>query len=161
MNWKTGLGLLSLLLITISLHGQDPVFRLRDLDNKWKEYDDLKGRKLTVIDFWATWCQPCIKSIPLLNGMAEEFAEVGVSFIGVSIDGPRNQSKIQPFAQSIGISYPIIRDVDSELMADLGVTAVPTLIIYDAYGEALYYHEGFRPGDELSIREHIEKHLAD
>ena len=84
-----------------------------------------------------------------------ELEDQGVRFIGVSIDGPRNQSKIKPFVQSIGMSYPVLRDIDSELMSELGVTAVPTLIVFDASGELLYLHEGFRPGDE-----HIVKHLS-
>ena len=92
--------------------------------------------------------------------MANEFADRGVRFIGVSIDGPRNQSKIGPFMQSLGVSYPILRDLNSELMSDLGVTAVPTLLIYDADGEQLYFHEGFRPGDEIMIRQYIEKYVV-
>jgi len=147
-----------LLLFSISW-SQEPVFRLRDLENKWQEYSDLKGTELTVIDFWATWCQPCVRSIPFLNEMAKEFNSRGVTFIGVSIDGTRNQSKIKPFVQSMGVEYPIIRDLDSELMSDLGVTAVPTLLIYDAEGELIFFHEGFRPGDEEIIRDHIEKLL--
>lgn len=138
---------------------QEPDFRLRDIDNQWQEYPDLKGKNLTIIDFWATWCQPCIRSIPLLNEMAQEFEDKGVNFIGVSIDGPRNQSKIKPFLQSMGVEYPVIRDIDSELMSDLGVTAVPTLLIYDSNGDLIFFHEGFRPGDEDVIKNHIEEHL--
>ena len=149
-----------LLLIATALYSQEPYFRLRDLDNQWKEYEDLQGSQLTVIDIWATWCQPCIRAIPILNDMAEEFGERGVNFIGVSIDGPRNQSKITPFIQSMGVTYPILRDVNSELMSELGVSAVPTLLLYDKEGELVYFHEGFRPGDELTIRNHIEEHLA-
>ena len=148
-----------LLLMGTAIRAQEPDFRLRDLDNKWKEYSDLKGNELTIIDFWATWCQPCVRSIPLLNEMAQEFESKGVNFIGVSIDGPRNQSKIQPFWLSMGVKYPVIRDIDSELMSDLGVTAVPTLLMYDSSGELIFYHEGFRPGDEDILRGHIEKHL--
>lgn len=149
-----------LLLFTSILEGQEPQFRLRDLDNKWQEYENLKGSKLTVIDFWATWCQPCVRSIPLLNEIAEDFKARGVSFIGISIDGPRNQSKVKPFIQSMGVTYPIIRDVDSELMSELGVSAVPTLLIYDSGGELVYFHEGFKPGDEQTIRDHISEELS-
>lgn len=148
-----------LMLIVTTIWAQEPDFRLRDLENQWKEYSDLKGSELTIIDFWATWCQPCIRAIPLLNEMAQEFESKGVSFIGVSIDGPRNQSKIKPFLQSMGVEYPIIRDMDSELMSDLGVTAVPTLLMYDSKGDLIFFHEGFRPGDEEIVRSHIEKHL--
>ena len=161
MIMKRG-GALIVLLVTVTiLLGQEPVFRLRDLDNQWKEYEDLKGKQMTVIDFWATWCQPCLRSIPLLNEISEEFTHRGVSFIGVSIDGPRNQSKIKPFARSIGVTYPIVRDLNSELMSELGVTAVPTLMLLDDDGELIYFHEGFRPGDEETIRKQIENHLAD
>ncbi len=153
--------MVALFLIVTILHGQDPVFRLRDLDNQWKEYSDLKGEHLTVIDFWATWCQPCIRSIPLLNEISEDFTQRGVRFIGISIDGPRNQSKIKPFIQSIGVTYPILRDLNSDLMSELGITAVPTLIMLDSEGEVVYYHEGFRPGDEETFRNHIENHLVD
>ena len=142
-----------------ALQAQEPYFRLKDLDNKWKEYGDLKGNSLTVIDFWATWCQPCVRSIPLLDEMAREFSDQGVRFIGVSIDGTRNQSKIAPFVKSLGVSYPILRDVNSELMSELGVTAVPSLLIFDNKGEQLFFHEGFRPGDEEIIRQQIELHL--
>lgn len=148
-----------LLFMGTVIWAQEPDFRLRDLDNQWKEYSDLKGEELTVIDFWATWCQPCIRSIPLLNDLAREFESMGVNFIGVSIDGPRNQSKIQPFIQSMGVEYPVIRDIDSELMSDLSVTAVPTLLMYDSKGDLLFFHEGFRPGDEDIVRSHIEEHL--
>jgi len=155
---RASASVIMLLMVTVTW-SQEPDFRLRDLENKWKEYADLKGAQLTVIDFWATWCQPCVRSIPLLNEMAKEFDSRGVKFIGVSIDGPRNQSKIQPFVRSMGVEYPIIRDIDSELMSDLGVTAVPTLLLYDTEGELIYFHEGFRPGDEELIKDHIEEHL--
>ena len=138
---------------------QEPYFRLKDISNQWKEYGDLKGSNLTVIDFWATWCQPCVQSIPHLNEMASQYADQGVAFIGVSIDGPRNQSKIAPFIQSMGVSYPILRDINSELMSELNVTAVPTLLIYDSSGELVHMHEGFRPGDEMGIDQAIESFL--
>ena len=141
------------------MYAQEPHFRLKDLSNQWKEYDDLRGSSLTVIDFWATWCQPCVQSIPHLNTMSAQYAERGVAFIGVSIDGPRNQSKIGPFVKSMGVSYPILRDINSELMSELNVSAVPTLLIYDSSGELVNIHEGFRPGDELIVSEMIESAL--
>ncbi len=132
---------------------------MRDLDNQWVEYSELKGEELTVLDFWATWCQPCVRSLPLLKDLYEEYTDRGVSFIGVSIDGPRNQAKVKPFIESLGITYPIIRDLDSELMSDLGVTAVPTMLIYNHEGEMLFFHEGFLPGDEVVLKEFIDQQL--
>ena len=153
------IGAILLALLVNGMKAQEPYFRLKDLSNQWKEYGDLKGEKLTVVDFWATWCQPCVQSIPHLNEMASLYADRGVGFIGVSIDGPRNQSKVAPFIKSMGVTYPIIRDINSELMSELNVTAVPTLLIYDSSGELVHIHEGFRPGDELAIGEAIESFL--
>jgi len=143
----------------LSIYAQEPDFRLRDLDNQWTEYPDVKGTRITVIDFWATWCQPCVRSIPALIELSEELKNEGVNFVGISVDGTRNQSKIKPFVHSMGITYPVLRDLNSELMSDLGVSAIPTLIVYDSEGNRIYLHEGFRPGDETIIREEILAHL--
>ena len=157
---KGSITLTILVLSAISLLSKEPIFRLRDLDQQWIEFKDVKGEQLTVIDFWATWCQPCIRSIPLLNEISKEYSDRGVRFIGVSIDGPRNQSKIKPFVQSLGVTYPILRDVNSEMMSDLNVTAVPSMLVFSANGDQLYFHEGFRPGDEKIIRNHLEEFLS-
>jgi thiol-disulfide isomerase/thioredoxin len=153
------IGVFLLALLINGMNAQEPYFRLKDLSNQWQEYDDLKGESLTVVDFWATWCQPCVQSIPYLNEMASRYSDRGVGFIGVSVDGPRNQSKVAPFIKSMGVTYPILRDINSELMSELNVTAVPTLLIYDSSGDLVHIHVGYRPGDELAIGEAIESFL--
>lgn len=153
------LGILVLLTGVINVYSQEPFFQLQDLENEWKEYEDVKGEKLTVIDFWATWCQPCVRSLPELIKISDEFKAEGVNLVGISIDGPRNQSKILPFVKSMGVNYSILRDVNSEVMMEMNVTSVPTLMIFDSKGEIVYSHEGFLPGDEVLIREEIRKNL--
>ncbi len=157
------MGKYSMLLLFMLLHGamyaQEPYFELRDLDNELKTYSELKGEQLTVIDFWATWSQPCLRSIPELNAIYNEFSARGVSFIGISIDSPRNQSKLKPFIQSMGVDYPILRDVNSEIMSEMNVFSVPTLLIISRQGEVVFFHEGYRPGDEILIRRKIEENL--
>ena len=58
-------------------------------------------------------------------------------------------------------AYPVLLDVNSDVMSDLMVTAVPTLLIVDPAGSIVYRHEGFNAGDEEVIREEINKLLAD
>jgi len=151
--------LFPVILLQGKLHAQEPFFELQDLDNEWTTFADVKGEHLTVIDFWATWCQPCLRSLPELNSLYNEFKNKGVNFVGISIDGPRNQSKLKPFVQSMGIDYAILRDVNSEIMSEMGVTTVPTLLILDKEGEIVFYHEGYRPGDEKYIRMNIEENF--
>lgn len=138
-----------------------PNFRLKNLDNRTVSFNSLKGEQFTVIDFWATWCKPCVKSIPKLVEISNEFEDQGVQFIGISIDGPRNLAKVKPFARSLGMTYPVLLDVNSEVMAKLSVRAVPTLLIVNADNEIVYVHEGYKAGEETEIREEILKLLSE
>ena len=134
-------------------------FKLKNLDNRTVSYQDLKGENLTVIDFWATWCKPCLKSMPKLVEMNDEFKEQGVKFIGVSVDGPRNLNKVKPFAKSLGINYPVLLDTDNSVMGRLSVRAVPTLLVVNSEDESVYFHEGYGPGEDKVIREEILNQL--
>lgn len=138
---------------------QLPEIEVKNLNQDWVSLNDLSGEKLTVIDFWATWCKPCVTGIPKLNVIYEEFSKQGVEFVGINIDGPRNQSKVKPFVHSLGIKYSIVLDPDQELVDDFNVTAFPTLIVIDEKGKQVFIHEGFLPGDEKKIKDEITKLL--
>ncbi len=134
-------------------------FRLKNIDNRTTSYNEVKGETLTIIDFWATWCKPCLKSIPKLVKLSDEFKSKGVNFVGISIDGPRNLAKVRPFARSLGVEYPVLLDTNSEVMGRLGVQAVPSLLIINSENEIVYFHEGYKAGEEIAIREEILKLL--
>lgn len=150
-----------LLLIGMSiLPDRIPNFELNNLDGQTVAFQELAGERFTVIDFWATWCGPCIQSIPELVEMSSDLYEQGVHFVGINVDSPRNLAKVKPFARSLGITYPVLLDVNSEVMAQLNVTAVPTLLVVNAEREIVLLHEGYRPGDAQYLREEIEHLLA-
>ena len=156
--------LYGLLLITgfsnvVGAQGKVHNFSLRNTENEIMHLSELTGEKLTVIDFWATWCQPCIRSIPKLVELNDEYRNMGVNFIGISVDSPRNISKVKPLARTLGIRYPVLLDSSSEILGDLNITAIPTLLILDQDNRILYIHEGFAAGDEQIIREELDLHL--
>lgn len=150
---------LALMVWKVNAQGSAYDFTLKDTDNRSVSLSEISGKYLTVIDFWATWCQPCIRSLPKLEELSETYKEHGVGFIGISVDGPRNLSKVKPFARSMGIAYPVLLDPNGELMGELNVTAVPTLLILDSHYRILNMHEGFSAGDEVTIQEEIERYL--
>ena len=64
---------LSFLVVTSLTAGTVEDFKLNDLDNKRTNFSDIKGEKLTILDFWATWCKPCSRAIPKLIELYEDF----------------------------------------------------------------------------------------
>jgi thiol-disulfide isomerase/thioredoxin len=153
---------LILIFITITTKAQKVnEFRLQDSQNQSKSYSDLKGEKLTVIDFWTTWCKPCIKAIPELNSIYENFNNKGVSFISINCDGPRSIAKAIPMSTSLKIVYPVLLDINSDVKNQLNLSAFPTLIIVNAQGKIVYIHEGYETGYSEEITLEIEKQLKE
>lgn len=134
-------------------------FKLKDIENNTQSFADLKGSKLTILDFWATWCKPCVKAIPKLNKIYEAYKDNGVEIIGVNCDGPRSVSKVAPLSKSLQIKYPILLDINSEIKSQLNLYAFPTLVIVNAENKVVWVHEGFVSGDEKIVIEEIEKLL--
>lgn len=148
--------LLGLMVLTTTAKSQRVYpFELENTQGELVSYDEIRGNKVTVIDFWATWCKPCIASIPKLVALSRQFDSREVSFIGISIDSPRNISRVRPFVESKGVSYPVLLDLNQELMREYNITSIPTLLIVNSNNEVIAVHEGFAPGDEEKIAEEI------
>jgi cytochrome c biogenesis protein CcmG/thiol:disulfide interchange protein DsbE len=146
-------------LMTLTLQAQLPDIYLENTENQNVLITEIKGETLTIVDFWATWCKPCLIAIPELVKIQKEFESEGVQLIGINIDSPRNKSKIRPFANARGLNYPVLLDENQEMMAEMNVVLVPTLIIFDKDGNQVFVHEGFVPGDQDIIREKIVEFL--
>jgi len=136
-------------------------FRLKDVNDQWQRLSDLKGEKLTVIDFWATWCSPCAKALPKLNDMYKKYQKKGVQFIGLNMDSPKNNSKIKSFVAAYKIVYPVLKDPNSQLASRLNISSVPTLLIINYENEIVYRHIGYNSGDELIIEKELKKILGE
>lgn len=122
--------------------------------------DELTG-ELIVLDFWTTWCKPCIRSIPKIIEVSEKYDESQVQFIGVNEDSPRNQNKVKPMVNSLKIPYKVLLDTEQAVLNELMVTAYPTLMILNKKGELLYTHVGFNNGDEVELENKINELLAE
>jgi len=148
-------------ILVVGLHGQTVNnFRLKDITNTTRTFDELKGEKLTIIDFWASWCKPCNKAIPELNKIYQTYKDKGVNVLGINCDGPRSISKVAPLVNSLQIKYTVLLDINSEVMNYLNLSAFPTLILVDTKGKIVWIHEGFVEGDTKDIIAEIEKYLS-
>jgi thiol-disulfide isomerase/thioredoxin len=134
-------------------------FKLKDLNYKRISYTQLKGENLTILDFWATWCKPCIRAIPKLVQTYDKYKERGLQVLGINVDSPRNVAKVKPVSRSLGITYPVLLDMNNEVMTNLHVTVVPTLFIVDKNDEIIFIHRGYKPGDERILEQELDKIL--
>ena len=135
-------------------------FELKDLENNYRNFKDLKGENLTLLDFWATWCSPCKKAIPELNKIYKTYKDRGVEIVGINGDGPRSISKVAPFAKALQIKYPVLIDMNSELKSELNLVSFPSLVIVNSNGKVVWIHEGYTGGDDEIIKVAIEKYLS-
>jgi thiol-disulfide isomerase/thioredoxin len=81
-----------------------PIFSLPDLQGQNRTNTEWDG-KVVIINFWATWCPPCIKEIPMFIKLQEKYAAQGLQLVGIAIDNPK---AVQEFVNNKGINYPIL-----------------------------------------------------
>lgn len=136
-----------------------PTFSLTDLDKKEIALDDLLGKGPVVIDFWATWCKPCIKSLDHVRDMYKDLKEKGLEVIAVNEDDPRNVSKVKPMVSSHRWNFIILLDANKQVKRLYHVAAFPTTFVLDHKGNIRHTHIGYTPGSEKELREEIEKLL--
>jgi thiol-disulfide isomerase/thioredoxin len=95
----------------------------------------LRG-KVVLVNFWATWCEPCVTEMPSLQRLRDQLGPEGFEVLGVNIrEGP---ARIDPFVQKLGISFPIVRDTDGAVTKAWGVGVYPTSFIVDRAGAIRY-----------------------
>lgn len=108
--------------------------RFLDLSGKSRTLADWHG-KVLIVNFWASWCAPCLEEIPILVAVREAYSSLGVEIVGIAID---LQAKIVEFAKKLSISYPLlIADAAGlDLMRRLGNTAggLPFTVFLDRDG---------------------------
>ncbi|MCT4587659.1 MAG: TlpA family protein disulfide reductase [Carboxylicivirga sp.] len=134
-------------------------FSLENLEGDWVEFEELQGDKLTIIDFWASWCKPCLKSMPKIDEIYNNYKDQGLNVISINTDGPRSISKVLPLSQTLNLSYPVLSDINNEVSNELNVSALPTLLLVDQSGEIIWRHEGWSTGNEKEIEAYVKKNI--
>jgi peroxiredoxin len=135
-------------------------FSAQDTNGATLHLSSYLGKNVILIDFWATWCQPCLEEMPHLRRMYEANKARGFVVIAVSMDGPETVAEVPSFAQRNRLTFPVVLDEDSHVASIYNPRkAAPLSAIIDRSGKVVLVHEGYNPGDEQLLAAEVEKAL--
>jgi len=106
---------------------------------------DSLTNKVVIVDFWASWCEPCKESFPALNELHKKYSSRGLVIIAVNVDEER--ADMENFLKQHPASFPVVRDAAQKLVAKAGVKTMPGSFVLDGAGKVRFVHSGFH-GDK-------------
>jgi peroxiredoxin len=148
---------LVLLLALPALGQRAPDFVLNDLSGKPHRLAGYFPEHVVLVNFWATWCVPCVKELPHLQGFQDRYGGQGLQVLAISIDGPDRSAAVASFIGRYGLTIPILLDTKSEVIPLFNPSLdLPYTVLLDRDGTIRYVHQGYSPGDERVLEERIK-----
>jgi len=132
-----------------------PDFSLEDLEGNTVSLADLKGKTL-IVDFWATWCGPCIRSFPAMQKAVNKFKDnesVKFLFINTWERGEGVKEKVANFIKEKDVTFHVLMDLESKVVEAYGVEGIPTKFVVDKEGKIRFKSVGFGGDDQKLVDE--------
>jgi len=115
----------------VNIGSYAPKFALTDLSKKTINLDDYKGKKV-ILNFWATWCPPCVNEMPLLQEVYNNRKGEGIEVIGINYN--EDYERVKKFISEKGVVFTILIDSDLKVSMDYGVIGLPVTFFIDREG---------------------------
>jgi len=123
-----------------------PSFELLGLDGKTHTLDEYKGKSV-VLNFWGSWCSPCVKEMPALQAQWEKWQDKDVVVIGVNVG--EDQMTVENFVKQVDINFPILMDTGRDAVRKYGISPLPTTFFINTKGKVATIHIGQLDLDSL------------
>ncbi len=141
-------------------HSTAPNFELIGLDEKYHTLKEYRG-KLVLLNFWATWCHPCVEEMPSLEAAFKQLNDKNFVVIGIHA-GPGPEG-INQFLKHNPVTFPILIDMDLELgPPDWNIAGIPSTFLISPKGKMLYFAQGkrdFASGEMINfLKKTLEEH---
>ncbi len=129
-------------------------FNIMDIDGVKINSTDLKG-KVFILEFWATWCEPCRVAIPFLSSIHMKYKDKGVEIIAISLDEDMNDERMKDFVREYSIPYRVVI-ADNNIRKKFNIYMVPTIFLVDRNGILVNIYRGYLPNMEEVLVKEIE-----
>lgn len=125
----------------VDLTGKEaPAFKVASLDGKSYSLDSLKGKPV-LLDFWASWCGPCIRSMPVVEKLYADYKAQGLVVLAVDVGETRET--VEKFLKTKAMTYPVTMGNESGIPAAYAVTVFPTFVLIGSDGKIAAHQFGF------------------
>lgn len=146
--WRTGLFIVLTLFITInaqavSVGDTAPDFTLKNMQGKNMNLTEQRGN-IMLINFWASWCGPCRKEMPVLQALEDKYKDLGVQVWGINVEQESQAGK--DFLANLSLNFSIFFDETNTLSKTYQVEAMPTTVIVDRDGVVRFVYLGYKDG---------------
>jgi peroxiredoxin len=141
--------------------GAPPDFELDTLTGEAVRLSDHVGRHVVLLDFWATYCEPCLKSMPHLDALYRKYRGEGLAVLGISIDGPDSVAQVRAEVRKLGITFPVLLDQETRVVGLYNPrTSAPFSVLIGRDGKILVKREGYTTGDAAALEKDVKRALA-
>lgn len=140
------------------LSGKAPNFTLKSRSGKNIKLSELRGQ-VVMLNFWASWCGPCRKEMPLLEKIYKKYKRLGFTLLGVNVE--ENSTPAKNYLKDVKVSFPVLFDTTNKTSKLYDVSAMPTTILIDRNGNKRFLHKGYKAGYENDYRKQIKKLLRE
>ncbi len=136
-------------------------FAARDVEGKTLRLSDYLGKQAILLDFWSTFCEPCLAEMPHLRKIYDAQKDKGFVVIAVAMDGPETVAEVPSFTKRNGMIFPVVLDEDSHVAQIYNPKkTAPLSVLIDKNGKIFRVREGYNPGDEKLVEADVAQVLA-
>ncbi len=136
-------------------------FTARDIEGKTVKLSTYLGKQAVLLDFCATWCEPCVAEFPHLRHLYDTNKDKGFIVLAVAMDGPETVANVPAFARRNQLNFPVLTDEDSHIAALYNPKkSAPLSVLIDKQGRVVAIREGYNPGDEEYLAKDVAKVLT-